>query len=170
MTIEGVYSVQEPHFWTLCSDVYIGMLKLEVSPKCDPKYVTSTAHNIFAQVRNILFMEALKASGSFFLGWCPAGLHPLGFRRHLTTARRLTTAFQICGTQSCLFAFRFQNPSISVSARARLGFGSLEATNWHRCNWGYRLGDSATEPYGATVMFRYLVIHLVHTLSVHLLE
>jgi len=50
MTIEGVYSIQEPHFWTLCSDVYVGMLKLEVSPKCDPKYVTSSAHNIFAQV------------------------------------------------------------------------------------------------------------------------
>lgn len=54
MCIDGVYSVQEPHFWTLCSDVYIGMLKVEVSPKCDPKYVTSAAHSIFAQVIIVL--------------------------------------------------------------------------------------------------------------------
>jgi zinc transporter 5/7 len=49
MQIEGVYSIQEPHFWTLCSDVFIGMVKLEVSPKCDPKYITTSAHGIFAQ-------------------------------------------------------------------------------------------------------------------------
>lgn len=46
--LAGVYSVQEPHFWTLCSDVYVGALKLEVSKNVDPKYVVSHTHMIFA--------------------------------------------------------------------------------------------------------------------------
>lgn len=46
--LPGVYSVQEPHFWTLCSDVYVGALKLEVSKNVDPKYVISHTHMIFA--------------------------------------------------------------------------------------------------------------------------
>lgn len=46
--LPGVYSVQEPHFWTLCSDVYVGALKLEVSKNVDPKYVVSHTHMIFA--------------------------------------------------------------------------------------------------------------------------
>jgi len=48
--LEGVYAVQEPHFWTLCSDVYVGSLKVEVSPKADSKYITSQTHNIFTQI------------------------------------------------------------------------------------------------------------------------
>lgn len=48
--LEGVYSVQEPHFWTLCSDVYVGSIKVEVSPKADAKYITSQTHGIFTQV------------------------------------------------------------------------------------------------------------------------
>ncbi|CAH1773220.1 unnamed protein product [Owenia fusiformis] len=48
--LEGVYSVQEPHFWTLCSEVYIGTIKLEVSMKADAKYILSQTHNIFTQV------------------------------------------------------------------------------------------------------------------------
>ncbi|KAL4236082.1 hypothetical protein ACF0H5_004468 [Mactra antiquata] len=47
--LEGVYSVQEPHFWTLCSEVYIGTLKLEVSAKADTKYILSQTHSIFLQ-------------------------------------------------------------------------------------------------------------------------
>lgn len=43
----GVYSVQEPHFWTLCSDVYIGCLKLEVARGVDPKFVVMNTHKIF---------------------------------------------------------------------------------------------------------------------------
>lgn len=50
MQLEGVYSVQEPRFWTLCSNVYIGTLKLEVSPKADARYLLSHTHNIFTQV------------------------------------------------------------------------------------------------------------------------
>lgn len=46
--LAGVYSVQEPHFWTLCSDFYVGTLKLEVSKTVDPKYVVSHTHMIFA--------------------------------------------------------------------------------------------------------------------------
>lgn len=48
--LAGVYSVQEPHFWTLCSDVYIGAIKLEVSKNVDPKYVVSHTQMIFASV------------------------------------------------------------------------------------------------------------------------
>lgn len=49
MQLEGVYSVQEPHFWTLCSDIYIGTLKLEVAPDADARYIVSQTHNIFTQ-------------------------------------------------------------------------------------------------------------------------
>lgn len=48
ISLAGVYSVQEPHFWTLCSDVYVGALKLEVSKTVDPKYVVSHTQMIFA--------------------------------------------------------------------------------------------------------------------------
>ena len=50
--LEGVYSVQEPHFWTLCSDVYIGTIKLEVAANADGRYLVSQTHNIFTQVRS----------------------------------------------------------------------------------------------------------------------
>ncbi|XP_078573700.1 zinc transporter 7-B-like [Branchiostoma floridae x Branchiostoma japonicum] len=50
MALEGVYSVHEPHFWTLCSDVYIGTVKVEVAPEADAKYILSATHNIFTQV------------------------------------------------------------------------------------------------------------------------
>jgi len=48
--LDGVYSVQQPHFWTLCSNVYVGGLKLEVSPTADAKFILSHTHNIFAAV------------------------------------------------------------------------------------------------------------------------
>lgn len=48
--LDGVYSVQEPHFWTLCSEVYIGAVKLEVAPSADTKYILSHTHNIFTAV------------------------------------------------------------------------------------------------------------------------
>lgn len=47
-SLPGVYSIQEPHFWTLCSEVYVGGVKLVVSKNVDPKYVTSHAQMIFA--------------------------------------------------------------------------------------------------------------------------
>jgi len=49
-SLAGVYSVQEPHFWTLCSDVYVGAIKLEVSKNVDPKYVLSHSKMIFEAI------------------------------------------------------------------------------------------------------------------------
>lgn len=48
--LAGVYSIQEPHFWTLCSDVYVGAIKLEVAKNADPKYIVSHTQLIFAGV------------------------------------------------------------------------------------------------------------------------
>lgn len=48
--LAGVYSVQEPHFWTLCSDYYVGAIKLEVSKNVDPKYVITHTRMIFEAV------------------------------------------------------------------------------------------------------------------------
>ncbi|XP_015588464.1 zinc transporter 7 [Cephus cinctus] len=45
--LAGVYSVQEPHFWTLCSDIYVGCMKLEVARTVDPKYVVAHTQMIF---------------------------------------------------------------------------------------------------------------------------
>lgn len=55
MQLEGVYSVQEPHFWTLCSDYFVGSVKLEVARNADPRYITQQAQFIFqaAGVRQI---------------------------------------------------------------------------------------------------------------------
>jgi zinc transporter 5/7 len=50
MELDGVYSVQEPHFWTLCTNVFVGGVKLEVSPKADPAFIVSHTHMIFAAV------------------------------------------------------------------------------------------------------------------------
>ena len=48
--LEGVYSVHEPHFWTLCSDVYVGAIKVEVAKDADVRYIQSSTHNIFTAV------------------------------------------------------------------------------------------------------------------------
>lgn len=48
--LAGVYTVQEPHFWTLCSDVYVGAIKLEVSKNVDAKYVVTHTRMIFESV------------------------------------------------------------------------------------------------------------------------
>lgn len=50
MQLEGIYGVQDPHFWTLCSEVYIGTIKLEVAANADAKYILSHTHNIFTQI------------------------------------------------------------------------------------------------------------------------
>ncbi|KAG7203954.1 hypothetical protein KM043_001821 [Ampulex compressa] len=51
----GVYSVQEPHFWTLSSGVYVGSLKLEVARTVDQKYIIAQTQMIFqeADVRHL---------------------------------------------------------------------------------------------------------------------
>ncbi|XP_026054191.1 zinc transporter 7-like [Carassius auratus] len=48
--LQGVYNLQEPHFWTLCTDVHIGTLKLLVAPDADSRWILSQTHNIFTQV------------------------------------------------------------------------------------------------------------------------
>lgn len=48
--LAGVYSIQDQHFWTLCSDFYVGAIKLEVSKNVDPKYVTTHTRMIFEAV------------------------------------------------------------------------------------------------------------------------
>lgn len=48
--LQGVYSLQDPHFWTLCTDVYIGTVKLLVAPDADRRWVLSQTHNVFTQV------------------------------------------------------------------------------------------------------------------------
>uniref|UniRef100_A0A1L8DEV0 Putative zn2+ transporter n=1 Tax=Nyssomyia neivai TaxID=330878 RepID=A0A1L8DEV0_9DIPT len=48
--LAGVYAVQEPHFWTLCSDIFVGAIKLEVSKNVDPKYVVTHTRMIFEAV------------------------------------------------------------------------------------------------------------------------
>ena len=39
--------MQETHFWTLCSNYYVGGIKLEVSSNADQKYIVSHAQMIF---------------------------------------------------------------------------------------------------------------------------
>lgn len=48
--LAGVHAVQEPHFWTLCSDVYVGAIKLEVAKEVDARYITQQAARIFREV------------------------------------------------------------------------------------------------------------------------
>lgn len=48
--LAGVYSVQEPHFWTLCSEYYVGAIKLEVSRNVDPVYVITHTRMIFESI------------------------------------------------------------------------------------------------------------------------
>ncbi|XP_076847813.1 zinc transporter 7 isoform X2 [Brachyhypopomus gauderio] len=47
--LQGVYNLQDPHFWTLCTDIYIGTLKLLVAPDADTRWILSQTHNIFTQ-------------------------------------------------------------------------------------------------------------------------
>ncbi|KAG7265193.1 hypothetical protein CRUP_030307 [Coryphaenoides rupestris] len=48
--LQGVYNIQEPHFWTLCTDVYVGTLKLLLAPDADARWIQNQTHNIFTQV------------------------------------------------------------------------------------------------------------------------
>ncbi|MGH0167602.1 UNVERIFIED_CONTAM: hypothetical protein FKN15_053092 [Acipenser sinensis] len=51
--LQGVYNLQEPHFWTLCTDVDVGTLKLLVAPNADSRWILSQTHNIFTQVQQL---------------------------------------------------------------------------------------------------------------------
>ncbi|OQR79046.1 zinc transporter 7-like [Tropilaelaps mercedesae] len=48
--LDGVYSVQEKHFWTLCSGVFVGNMKLEVARRADLSQILGHTQAIFKQV------------------------------------------------------------------------------------------------------------------------
>lgn len=48
--LQGVCGLHDPHFWTLCTDIYIGTLKLMVAQDADARWILSQTHNIFTQV------------------------------------------------------------------------------------------------------------------------
>ncbi|XP_042243329.1 LOW QUALITY PROTEIN: zinc transporter 7-like [Homarus americanus] len=48
--LPGVFSVQEPRAWTLCTGQYVGNLKLEVSAAADPRYVVQQTRAILNSV------------------------------------------------------------------------------------------------------------------------
>lgn len=50
MQLDGVYSVQDPHFWTLCTNNFVGTIKVEVKSNADPKYILNHVHSIFSQI------------------------------------------------------------------------------------------------------------------------
>jgi len=47
--LQGVVGVQETNFWTLCTNQYVGGVKLEVRHDADPKYVTTYAQLMFRE-------------------------------------------------------------------------------------------------------------------------
>ncbi|EDL82020.1 solute carrier family 30 (zinc transporter), member 7 [Rattus norvegicus] len=61
--LQGVYNLQEQHFWTLCSDVYVGTLKLVVAPDADARWILSQTHNIFTQEAPSTQVEPSVSSG-----------------------------------------------------------------------------------------------------------
>lgn len=50
MQLEGVYRINEPHFWTLCSDVFVGTIKVQIAPNANARYIVSQVHSIFSQI------------------------------------------------------------------------------------------------------------------------
>ncbi|KAA0185340.1 zinc transporter 7 like [Hyalella azteca] len=48
--LPGVFSVQEPHFWTLCTNHSVGNIKLEVSSASDARYIVQQTTHIFKSV------------------------------------------------------------------------------------------------------------------------
>lgn len=57
--IEGVISVQSPHFWTLCSDKYVGAIRVEAKLNYDPRYLLSSIKSLFLQV-SLFFVYTSK--------------------------------------------------------------------------------------------------------------
>ena len=48
--MEGVQGVQETNFWTLCTNYYVGGVKIEVAPNADAKYIVTHTQLIFRAV------------------------------------------------------------------------------------------------------------------------
>ena len=49
MELQGVLNVPESHFWTLCSGVYVGSVKIEVSSRADFRFIQMHTQNIYNQ-------------------------------------------------------------------------------------------------------------------------
>lgn len=49
-SLEGVHSIHEPHFWTLCTDQYVGTIGVEIARSADYTYIQNTVRSIFAQI------------------------------------------------------------------------------------------------------------------------
>jgi len=49
-SLQGVQGVHETNFWTLCTNYYVGGVKIEVSRDADPKYVVTHTQLIFRAV------------------------------------------------------------------------------------------------------------------------
>ncbi|XP_031555001.1 zinc transporter 7-like [Actinia tenebrosa] len=48
--IENVYSIQDPHFWTLDSENFIGTLRVLIAPNSDIHKILSSTHHIFNEI------------------------------------------------------------------------------------------------------------------------
>lgn len=48
--MEDVFSIQDPHFWALSSNVWIGTLRLLVAPTADTHKILSQTHHIFMEL------------------------------------------------------------------------------------------------------------------------
>eukprot|EP00794_Sanderia_malayensis_P008180 gene8180-9057_t len=48
--LDGVYSLQDPHFWTLCSKHYVGSIRLLISPAADNSSILGQTHAIFGEL------------------------------------------------------------------------------------------------------------------------
>lgn len=57
--LDGVIQVQDAHFWTLCSGVYLGSLRLEVIPETDTRRVLTAARSILLQVGTFTVVSSL---------------------------------------------------------------------------------------------------------------
>lgn len=56
--IEGVYNIQQPHFWTLCTDTYVGTLKLEVDAMADSQHIIDQTLIIFYEVNSCVSVQS----------------------------------------------------------------------------------------------------------------
>jgi len=50
--LEGVVSVHDPHFWTLCSNMHYGSVVVETVEGADSQKILGAARTIFTQVRH----------------------------------------------------------------------------------------------------------------------
>eukprot|EP00118_Oscarella_pearsei_P003689 m.15353 g.15353 ORF g.15353 m.15353 type:complete len:388 (+) comp26325_c0_seq3:48-1211(+) len=49
MQINGVYGIHEPHFWTLCTDYYVGTLRVQIASDADSAKILHYVRSIFIQ-------------------------------------------------------------------------------------------------------------------------